>query len=149
METASDKWSRLLITAIWTYSEKLWRFWNQVVHGRTEVNTTSKEMQQLRVRADALYWQFESDPHMILSSWNYRDRLTAEALKRTLHHFFSKKTTCKNRPVKKSSIWHPPFSNNYYIHHKSFRDLNPKSALHQVTKQRITLQKGKQKAAAT
>jgi len=66
METASDKWSRLIITEIWIYSERLWRFRNQVVHGRTEVNTTSKEMQQLKERA--LYRQFETDPHMIPSS---------------------------------------------------------------------------------
>jgi hypothetical protein len=178
METAADKWSRLLITEIWTYNERLWRFRNQVVHGRTEVNTTSKEMQQLKERADTLYRQFETDPHMIPSSRNYlfhrplssivamgkealagwirsveeglltrahRDHLAAKALKQTLHHFFSKKAPRKNGPVKKSSIWHPPFSNNYYHRYKSFRVLKPKSALCQVTKQRVTLKRGKQK----
>jgi hypothetical protein len=178
METASDKWSRLLITAIWTYSERLWSFRNQVVHGRTEVNTNSKEIQQLKDRADALYRQFETDPHMIPSSRNYlfhrplssivamgkealagwirsveeglltrahRDQLAAKALKRTLHYFFSKKAPCKNGPVKKGSIWDPPFSNNYYHHYKSSRVPKHKSAICQVTKQRVVLKRGKQK----
>jgi len=75
----------------------------------------------------------------------HRDRLEAEALKRTLHHFFLKKAPRTNGPVKKSSIWRPPFSNNYYHRYKSFMVLKPKSALCQVTKQRVTLKRGKQK----
>ena len=75
----------------------------------------------------------------------HRDRLAAKALKRTLHYFFSKKAPCKNGPVKKGSIWDPPFSNNYYYHCKSSRVPKHKSAICQVTKQRVVLKRGKQR----
>jgi hypothetical protein len=138
----------LVITAVWTYIEKLWRFWNQVVHGKTELNKLSKAMANLHARAEALYDQFATDPYILPASRNYlfhrpltttlslpqdalagwirsveeglltrehRDRLAAEALKRTLHNFFSRKK--KPPPIRGTSLWSPPFSLNHYKRH--------------------------------
>jgi hypothetical protein len=71
LELVADKWCRLVITTVWTYSEKLWKFRNQVVHGRTEVNKTSKAMAQLTASATTLYEQFATDPYMLPASRNY------------------------------------------------------------------------------
>jgi hypothetical protein len=138
----------LVITAVWTYSEKLWRFRNQVVHGKTELNKLSKAMANLHARAEALYEQFAADQYMLPASRNFlfhrpltttlsllqdalagwirsveeglltrehRERLAAEALKRTLHNFFSRKK--KPPPVRRTSLWSPPFSSSHYKHH--------------------------------
>ena len=51
----------------------------------------------------------------------HRDRLAADALKRTLHNFFSRKK--KPPPIRRMSLWSPPFSSNHYkscgISHRS------------------------------
>jgi len=71
MDIAADKWCRLVITTVWTYSKKLWQFHNQVVHGKTEVNKASKALAQLQARAAALYEQFSTDPYMLPASRTY------------------------------------------------------------------------------
>jgi hypothetical protein len=50
---------------------------------------------------------------------DHRERLEAVALKRTLHNFFSTKSTPRKPPrVRKVSLWKPPFSTGYYRHHQ-------------------------------
>jgi len=71
MDAAIETWCRLVITSIWTYSEKLWQFRNQVVYGRTTTFRVSKAVAGLRARATELYEQFTTDPHMLPSSWIY------------------------------------------------------------------------------
>jgi hypothetical protein len=53
---------------------------------------------------------------------DHRDRLAAAALNKTLHRFFSKRTSSINTPVAKHSRWKAPFSANYY--RRVFRNLH-------------------------
>jgi len=148
MEAAAERWLKLLITSVWTYSERLWQFWNQVVHRKTAANTVSKAKATLQARITDLYTQFDTDPYMIPSSRTYlfnrplsvmvtmgrsamaallrsveeslytrehREKLAASALERTLHNFFSSKQISKlPHPVRKQSLWKPPFLAAYY-----------------------------------
>jgi hypothetical protein len=71
MALAVDKWLRLIILSIWTYSAKLWKYQNQVVHGQTEISQISKAMTLLHETVRSLYKQFEVDPFMLPQSRRY------------------------------------------------------------------------------
>jgi hypothetical protein len=71
MEAAAERWLKLLITSVWKYSERLWQFWNQVVHGKAAANTVSKAKATFQARITDLYTQFDTDPYMIPSSRMY------------------------------------------------------------------------------
>ena len=149
-----ERWLHLLITSVWAYSEKLWQFWNKVVHGQTESFKISKATRQLHITVRDLYAQFTSDPFMLpatrrylfnrplqdtlrldwesLKAWtrsvhegvltqDHRDRLEAAALNKTLHRFFSKRSSTLSTPVAIHSQWKAPFSANYY--HRVFQIL--------------------------
>jgi hypothetical protein len=70
-DTSTEKWMRLLIVSIWTYSEKLWRFRNQVIHGQTKVLRIGKALALLHEKTDDLYHRFEHDPFMLPHSRRY------------------------------------------------------------------------------
>ena len=71
LTSATDKWIRLVITSVWIYSEKLWKFRNQVVHGKAENFKVSKAMRLLHDEVRALYDQFERDPFMLPQTRRY------------------------------------------------------------------------------
>jgi hypothetical protein len=71
MEVAAKKWLCLVISSVWTYSEKLWRYRNQVVHGQTEISRISKALTLLHDRVRSLYKQFKEDPFMLPQSRRY------------------------------------------------------------------------------
>jgi len=62
---ATEKWIKLVITSVWIYSKKLWKFRNQVTHGKMETFTISKAMRLLHDEVRALYEQFNNDPFML------------------------------------------------------------------------------------
>jgi hypothetical protein len=71
MEVAANKWLSLVILSVWTYSEKLWKYRNQVVHGQTEISRISRALTLLHDRVRSLYKQFEEDPFMLPQSRRY------------------------------------------------------------------------------
>jgi hypothetical protein len=71
MTRAQEKWMRLLIASIWTCSEKLWRFRNQVIHGQTKVLRIGKALALLHEKTHDLYHRFEHDPYMLPQSRRY------------------------------------------------------------------------------
>jgi hypothetical protein len=71
MEAAVERWLKLMITSVWKYGKRLWEFRNQVVHGKTAVNTVSKAKATFQARIMDLYTQFNTDPYMIPSSQIY------------------------------------------------------------------------------
>ncbi len=64
----TERWVRLLVTSLWTYSEKIWQFRNKVVHGQTENFRVSKDLHTLQEKIRQLYHQFEEDPFMLPDS---------------------------------------------------------------------------------
>jgi len=66
-----EKWLRLLVTSVWTYSKKKWKFRNKVVHGQTEHFKQSKASRILQETVRNLYQQFAVDPFMLPESRRY------------------------------------------------------------------------------
>jgi hypothetical protein len=68
---ATEKWIKLVISSVWIYIEKLWKFRNQVAHGKTETFTISKAMRLLHDEVQVLYEQFNNDPFMLPQTRRY------------------------------------------------------------------------------
>jgi len=71
LQVVTDRWLRLVTSALWTFSEKVWRHRNQVVYGCTEEFKVSQATRLLRDRVSALYKQFQADQHLLPASRQY------------------------------------------------------------------------------
>jgi hypothetical protein len=63
-----DRWLRLVLSSIWSFSEKNWQFRNKVVHSQLEEFKESKIVHNLRHRVQELYSQFQKDPFILPQS---------------------------------------------------------------------------------
>jgi hypothetical protein len=56
---------RLVITSALTFSKQVWKFHNEVVHGRTEEFKQSKALQIIHQKVQSLYQQYQVDPFIL------------------------------------------------------------------------------------
>ncbi len=80
LQAISSRWMRLVITSAWTFSERIWKFLNAVVHGRTEAFKLSKSHKLIQDRVRELYGQYTSDPHMLPQSRSHLFTKPREAI---------------------------------------------------------------------
>jgi hypothetical protein len=80
LQAISSRWMRLVITSAWTFSERIWKFRNGVVHGRTETFELSKSQKMIQDRVRELYGQFTRDPHMLPQSRSHLFTKPREAI---------------------------------------------------------------------